>query len=143
MQQPNYKLGWFIPNQIAALTHFHANVTQEDFMGVIQTGQKLLGNMSDTFHVIIDNRFVEMATPAKLSDMKAMVPYMNNPALNWVVVIKPKGLSLDTNALPIEQAGSTQLKNVASLNEAINFLQQQMPDLDWSHADRGFFPNTT
>ena len=70
MQSPNYKLGWFIPHQIAALTHFHANVTPDDFMGVIQTGQELLSNAKDEFHVLIDNRVVDMSSPASLSQMK-------------------------------------------------------------------------
>jgi hypothetical protein len=42
MRQPNYQLGWYIPNQIAALTHFHPDVTAEDFLGVVQAGQELL-----------------------------------------------------------------------------------------------------
>ena len=44
MQSPNFKLGWFIPNQVAALTHFHGNVTTSDFMGIVQAGQELLNN---------------------------------------------------------------------------------------------------
>jgi len=141
MRQPNYKLDWFIPNQIAALTHFHPEVTQEDFMGVIQTGQELLAHVSDTFHVLIDNRFVQMESPASLSQMKQMVPYMSHPSLRWVVVVKSEVLSLDTSALPVEQDGQTQLKNVSTLAEAISFLREIAADLHWEKADTTFFPN--
>ncbi len=141
MRQPNYKLGWFVPNQIAALTHFHADVTQEDFMGVIQTGEALLKNVSSEFHVIIDNQVVEMSEPASLSQMQAMVSFMSHPMLRWVVVIKPANLELDTSNLPIEQMGKTQLKNVTSLPEAIDHLQTVTSGIMWETADATFFPN--
>ncbi|MCP4428378.1 MAG: hypothetical protein GY803_28145 [Chloroflexi bacterium] len=32
MRQPNFKLDWFIPNQIIGLTHFHADATQDDII---------------------------------------------------------------------------------------------------------------
>ena len=141
MRQPNYKLGWFIPNQVVALTHFHSDVTTEDFMGVVQTGQALLDDVENEFHLIIDNRVVEMSSPVSLSQMKQMVPYMNHPLLRWVVVVKPESLTLDTASLPVEKDGETQLKNVSSLEEAISHLRAMTRDVDWRRADVTFFPN--
>lgn len=141
MQSPNFKLGWFIPNQIAALTHYHANVTTDDFMRVIQTGQELLNNVENEFHILIDNRVVDMPSPVSLSQMKQMVPYMDHPFLRWVVVVKPQNLALNTLELPIEQDGKTRLKNVASLPEAIEFLRKTVDDVQWQQADATFFPN--
>src|SRR6185503_1173403 len=115
MRQPNYQLGWYIPNQIAALTHFHPDVTAEDFQGVVQAGQELLQHVNSEFHIIIDNRVVGMSSPASLGQMKQMVPYMNHPLLRWVVVVKPEHLALDADSLLVEQDGAAQLKNVASL----------------------------
>lgn len=141
MRQPNYKLDWFIPGQIAALTHFHADVTQEDFMGVVQAGERLLNNVNNEFHVIIDNRAVAMAAPASLSQMREMVSFMSHPMLRWVVVVKPVSLDLDTSNLPVEQIGKAQLKNVASLPEAIDHLQAVTSGIIWETADATFFPN--
>jgi hypothetical protein len=140
MRQPNYQLGWYVPNQIAALTHFHPDVTAEDFMGVVQAGQELLQHIGNEFYIIIDNRVVGMSSLASLSQMKQMVPYMNHPLLRWVVVIKPEHLALDTASLPVEQEGATQLKNVASLEEAIRHLRQTTIDVQWQQADMTFFP---
>ncbi len=142
MRSPNFKLNWFVPNQIAALTHYHAEVTPDDFMGVIQTGQELLDKVDHEFHILIDNRVVDMSTPVSLSQMKQMVPYMDHPSLRWVVVVKPKNLALDTSSLPIEQDGQTRLKNVSSLSEAIDFLRKTDEDIQWQQADATFFPNT-
>jgi hypothetical protein len=139
MRQPNYKLGWYVPNQVAALTHFHPDVTAEDFRGVVEAGQELLQHAANEFHIIIDNRVVGMSAPASLSQMKQMVPYMNHPLLRWVVVVKPKHLTLDTASLPIEQQGATQLKNVASLEEAIRHLRQTTTAVQWLQADVTFF----
>ena len=143
MQSPNFKLGWFIPNQIAALTHFHANVTTDDFMGVVQAGQELLNGVESEFHVLIDNRVVDMSTPAGLSQMKQMVPYMNHPFLRWVVVVKPQNLVLDTSELSVEEDGKARLKNVASLQEAIEFLRNTVDNVQWQQADTTFFPYIT
>lgn len=141
MREPNFKLGWYVPDQVAALTHFHSDVTQEDFMGVIQAGVELLAEANQEFHVIIDNRFVEMPAPVPLSQMQAMVPYMKHPMLRWVVVVKPESLELDTTHLPIEQSGNVQLINVSSLQEAFDQLQNVTSDVYWKQADSTFFPN--
>lgn len=141
MREPNFKLGWYVPDQVAGLTHFHSDVTQEDFMGVIQTGVELLSDTNQEFHVIIDNRFVEMSAPVPLSQMQSMAPYMKHPMLRWVVVVKPENLELDTAHLPIEQSGHVQLKNVSSLQEALEQLQAIANDVAWEQADSTFFPN--
>jgi len=43
--------------------------------------------------------------------------------------------------LPIEKIGETQLKNVSSLDEAINFLQAATSGLTWEKANVDFFPD--
>jgi hypothetical protein len=139
MRQPNYQLGWYVPNQVAALTHFHPDVTAEDFLGVVQAGQKLLQHVSNEFHIIIDNRVVGMSAPASLGQMKQMVPYMNHPLLRWVVVVKPELLALDTASLPVEQDEAAQLKNVASLEEALRHLRQTTTGVQWQQANMAFF----
>jgi hypothetical protein len=139
MRQPNYKLGWYVPNQIAALTHFHPDVTAEDFQGVVQTGQELLQHVDNLFHIIVDNRVVGMSFLPSLGQMKQMVPYMNHPLLRWVVVVKPEQLALATDSLPVETDGVTQLKHVASLEEALRHLRQATIGVQWQQADEAFF----
>src|SRR5512133_2505034 len=115
MRQPNFKLGWFIPNQIAALTHPYAEITADDFLGIVQTGQNLLAQVENEFHVIIDNRFVGMSSLASLNQMKQAIPYLNHPLLSWIVAVKPLKLSLNVSALPIEKDGHARLKNFTDL----------------------------
>lgn len=141
LRQPNFKIGWFIPNQIAALTHPYAEITPDDFMGVIQTGQNLLAQVENEFHIIIDNRFVDMPSLVSLSQIKQSVPYMNHPFLRWIAVIKPQKLALNVSNLPIEKNGETSLKNFADLPEAIKFLKENVGEVQWQHSDGAFFPN--
>lgn len=141
MREPNYRIGWYIPQQIAALTHFHADVTAEDFGGVVQAGQELLHSVTSEFHIIIDNRQVSMSAPATLLQMQQMVPYMRHPFLRWVVVVKPEQLGIATASLAIEQEGETLLKNVATLAEGINHLRQVAGHLAWQQANEAFFPH--
>jgi hypothetical protein len=140
MRQSNYRVGWYVPNQIAALTHFHPDVTAEDIQGVFQGAQELLQHVSNEFHMIIDNRVVGMSSPVSLSQIRQMAPFMNHPLLRWVVVVKPEHLALDTDSLPVEGEGETRLKNVASLEEAIKYLQQVTTEVQWQQADAAFFP---
>lgn len=141
MRQPNFKLGWFIPNQIAALTHPCAEITSDDFMGIVQSGQNLLAHVENEFHVIIDNRFVSMASLASLDQMKQAIPYMNHPFLRWIAVVKPQNLTLNVSELPIEKDGLACLKNFADLPEAIKFLKGTVSDVQWQYSDAAFFPN--
>jgi hypothetical protein len=106
----------------------------------VQAGQELLQHIGNEFHIIIDNRVVGMSSPASLGQMKQMVPYMNHPLLRWVVVVKPEHLALDTDSLPVEKEEAAQLKNVASLEEAIRHLRQTTTDVQWQQADVAFFP---
>ena len=142
MRQPNYKFDWFIPEHIIGLTHFHAAVTAEDIMGVIQKGQELTANIQREFHVLIDNRVVDMPGLMSLAQLKQMVPYVNHPELKWIVVVKPENLVTDIDSLPIEADGSQRLKNVASLPEALEFLMAERPEIGWERAASGFFPNS-
>ena len=142
VRQPNYKFDWFIPEQIIGLTHFHAAVTEEDIMGVMQKGQELTENLVREFHVLIDNRVINMPGLMSLAQMKQMVPYVNHPQLKWIVVIKPESLVTDTDSLPIEKDGSQSLKNVASLPEALEFLMAERPEIGWERAASDFFPNS-
>ncbi len=141
MRPPNFKLDWFIPEQVIGLTHFHAAVTQDDIMGVMQKGQELTDNAKQEFHIIIDNRVVNMPAPMSLSQMVQMVPYATHPLLRWIIVVKPESLSLDAASLPVEENGGKHLKNVASLPEAIEFLMKMAPEVEWQRADANFFPN--
>ncbi len=141
MRQPNFKLDWLIPNQIIGLTHFHSDVTSEDVMGVIQKGQELTSSIENEFHILIDNRAVNMPAPISLSQMKQMVSYMNHPLLRWVLVVKPESLALDTSDLPVEKDGTVHLKNVSSLTQAIDFLRETAPGVQWGQIDTTFFPN--
>jgi len=139
VREPNFKLDWFIPDQVIGLTHFHAEVTQDDFMGVMQKGQELTSDIKSEFNVLIDNRVVNMPILMHLDQMVQMVPYVNHPMLRWIIVIKPESLTLDTKSLPIESAGEKRLKNVASFEEAIEFLKEVAPEIQLQQKDENFF----
>ncbi len=141
MRQPNFKLDWLVPNQIIGLTHFYPDVTSDDVMGVIQKGQDLTSSIKDEFHILIDNRVVNMPAPLGLAQMKHMVPLLNHPMLRWIIVVKPASLTLDTSSLPMEKDGQLRLKNVSGLAEAIDFLRETLPDVQWQQIDATFFPN--
>jgi hypothetical protein len=51
-------------------------------------------------------------------------------------------LPIDTTNLPIETHGQTWLKNVGSLREAIAFLMNEVPMIQWEQAADSFFPNS-
>ena len=142
MRQPNFKFDWFVPNHIIGLTHFHAEVIEEDIMGVMKKGQELTSAIEKDFHILIDNRVVKMPGLLSLEQLKQMVPYVNHPSLRWIVVIKPENLLLDTDSLPIEDDGEKHLKNVSSLVEAIEFLTEKAPEVKWQNTNIDFFPNS-
>ncbi len=142
MRTPNFKFDWFVPDQIIGLTHFHPAVTEEDIAEVMQKGQELTESVKREFHVLIDNRAINMPSLMSLQQMNQMAPYVNHPQLKWIVVIKPENLSIETENLAIEKDGHRSLKNVASPAEAIEFMMEQVQGIDWKQADTRFFPNS-
>lgn len=139
VRHPNFKLDWFVPNQVVGLTHFHSNVTSDDIMKLIKKGHEITSNVEEEFHLIMDNRVVNMPSLLSLDQMKQMVPYMNHPLLRWIIVIKPEGMTLDTAGLPIEKKGKTHLKTVSGLAEALSFLREKALNIQWENADVNFF----
>ena len=54
-----YKAGWFIPQQVLALTHLVPEVTQDDFIGIIDATNACLAEAQQSFYLIIDNRIIK------------------------------------------------------------------------------------
>lgn len=140
-REKNYKIGWVLPNQVAGLTHFHADVTMDDMQGVVTEGTTLIDSVAQIFHIIIDNRVVGNTQRANLKQMKQFVPYMSNPFLRWVVVVLPEASDVDPKTISIEQDDDTQLIHVHTLDEAINHLKSIDSSLDWTQSDADFFPH--
>jgi hypothetical protein len=128
MRTPNYKVGWLIPGKVAALTHFHAEITQEDMAGVITETMALLKDVKDPFHIIIDNRVAPLDMIYTLEDLQKVSAVLNHPLLAYVVIVKPDHLELGKEEMTVQSAGNVHLKNVSSIQEAAGFLCTQGAD---------------
>lgn len=142
MRTPNYKLGWIIENKVAALTHFHSEITHKDILGVFEETQKLLQDAKEPFQIIIDNRLVPLNKIFSLEELQNSSPLLLHPLLNHIVIVKPNHLELKINETFMEKRKSTYLKNVSSIHEALDFLSQKIPELNQGKMDIHFFDNT-
>lgn len=143
MRTPNYKVGWILENKVAALTHFHSEITHEDIIGVLTETQKLLQDAKEPFQIIIDNRLAPLNRVFSLEELQNSSPLLLHPLLNHLVVLKPNHLELSINETLVEKRKSTYLKNVSSLQEALDFLRQTIPELNQCEMDIHFFDNTS
>lgn len=141
MRTPNYKVGWIIPGKLAALTHFHSDITPEDIMGVFSETQKLLENVDQHFHILIDNRLAPLEKIYSLEELQHFSPFLRHPFLNHLVIVKPEKLKLEESQTKEERQGNVCLKNVSSIQEAFNFFQETAPDFDKDEIDQQFFSN--
>lgn len=142
MRVSNYKVGWILENKVAALTHFHSEITYEDISGVALEAQKLVQDVKEPFHLLIDNRLAPLSKLFSLEELQNASPLLRHPLLNHVVIVKPTHLVVRINETLIEKRGSTSLKNVSSIDEALDFLRQILPGLNPGQMDTRFFDTT-
>ena len=141
MSASNYKVGWIVETKVAALTHFHSEITHEDIIGVFTEAQKLLMDAKGPFQIIIDNRLAPLTKLFSLEELQNSSPLLRHPLLNHIVIVKPNHLDLMINETVIEKWERTYLKNVSSIQEALNFLRLAIPELNKAKMDSHFFDN--
>jgi len=133
----NYKVGWLIHNKLAALTHYHANITEDDIKGVIADADELIQGISSPISIIIDNRKAPLSKIFSLEQLRAMSPFLNNTMLRWIIIIKPEHLSIKNNT-EIEHSDMIRLKNVSTIEEAVLFMNEN--HITDEPIDLSFFP---
>ena len=141
MRIPTYKVGWIIPAKVAALTHFHSNITEEDRMGVFTETQKLLESVQEPFHIIIDNRYAPLERFYNLKELQAFSPFLNHPQLRSLFIVKPVQLELNQVAGAPEKSGEVVLINVDSVTQALAIMSKMVEGMDEWEA-KSFFPHS-
>ena len=134
-----YRAGWLIPQQLLALTHFHPQVTPEDFAQITQDTDVALTQAAGAFHLLLDNRIIADANLATLDTMLQMMPQMNHPLLRWVVMILPESLAGTAVSLPDQQYNQIRLTHVDTLTAAYDFLRSVDKTLNWQKLNDDFF----
>ncbi len=134
----NYRVGWVIPNQIAALTHYTPEIMLDEFQAIAGESEVLANSATERFHLIIDNRIMNMAF---VPDLATIRPYTNNPLLQHIVMIKPEQMEGSANELASYTDDHLTLTYVDTLVDAQNFLKSEDNELRWHEAESDFFPN--
>lgn len=138
-----YKAGWFIPQQILALTHLVPEVTQDDFMGILEATNACLQEAQHPFHLIIDNRIIKSEQVVSLDVILQSMPQLQQSPLRWVIMILPDPLRDTAFDRDVQQSGDVQLKYVDSLTIALDTLRGLDASLDWEARDSDFFAEDT
>ncbi|PCJ64870.1 MAG: hypothetical protein COA58_11390 [Bacteroidetes bacterium] len=141
MKSPNYKVGWLVKNQLAALTHFHSNITQEDIQGVLKETQDLIKNITEPFSIIIDNRLAPINQIYSLTQLQSSSPVLSHPQLEYLIIIKPNHLTLTEKHKHIEIAKGVKLVNTSSINTSTDFLLEKNKTLSLKSINLDLFPN--
>lgn len=139
----NYRVGWVIPNQLGALTHYTPEVTLEEFQEISGEAAALFTDVTDIFHVIIDNRIMNMAFLPDLNAIKQAAPYANNPNLRHIIMVKPEQMDGSANDLPHYEDNQVTLTYVDTLDDAVTLLKSEDSRLRWHEVESDFFPNAT
>lgn len=142
-EDKNYRVGWVIPNQIGALTHYTPEITLEEFQCISAEAADLFTDAAETFHMIIDNRIMNMAFLPDLDAIKRAAPYASNPNLGYIIMIKPEQMEGSANDLSDYHADNVTLTYVDTLDDAILLLKANDSNLRWHEVESDFFPNAT
>ena len=123
------------------MTHYTSAVTLEEFQAIGGEAAALFTEASDPFHVIIDNRIMNMAFLPDLDTLKRSAPYMDNPNLRYIIMIKPDAMAGTANDLPDYTDNDVTLTYVDSLDDAVTLLKAQDKDIRWHEVEADFFPD--
>jgi hypothetical protein len=134
-----YKVGWFIPQQIIALTHFVSEVTQDDFNGIVDASNACLLEASQPFNMIIDNRIIKNEQVVSLEVILQSMPQLQNLPLRQVIMILPRAIGHKAAVMEVQRMGDVQLRFVDGLTAAFATLRATDASLNWDLQISGFF----
>ena len=137
----NYRVGWVIPNQVAELTHYTPNILLEEFQAIGNESDAIASSAESRFHLIIDNRIMDMAFVPDLATIRQAAPYTNTPHLQHIIMIKPEQMEGAAHELPSYTDDHLTLTYVDTLADAVDFLKAEDDEIRWREADSDFFPN--
>jgi hypothetical protein len=134
-----YKAGWFIPQQVLALTHLVPDVTPDDFVGIVAATNACLQEVSQPFHMIIDNRLIQNEQVVSLDTILQAMPQLRLPSLRWIVMILPQSVRHTAANREGQRIDDIQLIYVDTLASALDALQALDASLNWGGASEDFF----
>ena len=134
-----YRAGWLMKDRILALTHFEPLITAEDFSNIAKDTQLALQEVTQTFHILIDNRNMAETTILSLDTMLQAMPIIRHPQLRWMVVVLPKTIRANASSVEVQRNGSIQLKYVESLDAALQHLAEADSRINASSIELSFF----
>jgi hypothetical protein len=134
-----YRAGWLLHHHILALTHFDPIVTYEDFQGIAAAAQADLQEVTQPFHLLIDNRIIADRKPASLDTILQAMPVIRHPLLRWIVIVLPDSIKESAAGMDVQQSGDIRLKYIDSLESAWQLLHDIDPRLNGTELDELFF----
>ena len=134
-----YKAGWFIPQQILALTRLVPEVSQDDFMGILETTNACLQEVQQPFHMIIDNRIIKSEMVVSLDIILQTMPQLQQSPLRWIIMVLPHSMRDGAIDRDIQRVGDIQLHYVDTLMTALDTLQMMDASLNWDSRVSDFF----
>lgn len=141
MRKKNYRVGWVVKQKLAALTHFHSDISSEDIMGVFKETERMISNTNQSFSIIIDNRLAPMNSVYSLEELQNSSSMLSHPLLEYLIIIIPNHLRLNAEQEKIEISNGVKLINTESVKNAINIIQEKKSYIVKEEIIFAFFPN--
>jgi hypothetical protein len=138
-----YNVGWFIPQQVMALTHFVPEVTPDDFTDIVHKTNQCLKEVAQPFYMLIDNRIIQSEQVVSLDVILNTLPQLRLSPLRWMIMILPQHIRQQAASMPSQRVGDIQLMYVANLAAAFDALQQVDDSLRWALQLPDFFAADT
>jgi hypothetical protein len=134
-----YKVGWFIPQQVMALTHFVPEVTQDDFMAIVAATDTCLAEAQQPFYMMIDNRIIKSEQVVSLEVILQTMPQLQASQLRAIIMVLPQPIRHQASSMARQQAGDIQLVYVENLAAGFAVLQSLDTSLKWALQLLNFF----
>ncbi len=137
-----YRAGWIMKNRILALTHFEPEVTPEDFRAIEADANRALGQATEPFHLLIDNRMIARTAIITLDAILKAMPSIHHPQLRTIVIVLPEAIKEQAPGIDEQRIGLIRLKYVDGLESALAYLQGEDDSIDGRAISYSFFSRT-
>lgn len=130
----NYSNRWYITNEILYVRYWHESTPEIVVQQIDEMYTMLNQSSGNAIHVIVDATYV--TKPLSVKDYSKLVGhYKTHPKYRWTLMVAQKNALIRFVSTIGMHLFNTRQRTFDTVDEALAFLKEIDPDINWSQAD--------
>jgi hypothetical protein len=136
-EQPFY-VGWYLQNSVL-YAHIERTLIGDEGTNFNQTMIEHIRAGNPPVFLIADLRHLKMETTPRVSALRKTGNYRAEPNLRWMISVIDDDKVLNFAIGTATQSSGTSYTSVTSLEDAVAFIHERMPNWDWDAVNETVF----